>query len=200
VKAYYSQLQLQYHQQTLGVMSKTNPSWEKSRLEHKGEEQHCILIPYCSCPIFDSLEGCLVRSQYRGPRVATVNRKFPTVNRKLPVVNRKFPTGNIKFSTADLGNKGKAVKASACWIWKPTHNLSNEGNISYLSDYEPFDRGYVSFGQGRCKIAGKGTIKTSKLEFENVYFVKDFEYNLFTCHKSVITRTMCFSLIQSVLC
>nr|GEW20138.1 putative ribonuclease H-like domain-containing protein [Tanacetum cinerariifolium] len=33
------------------------------------------------------------------------------------------------------------------------------GNISYLSDYEPFDGGYVSFGQGGCKITGKGTIK-----------------------------------------
>nr|GEW23954.1 hypothetical protein [Tanacetum cinerariifolium] len=68
-----------------------------------------------------------VRSQYRGPRVANVNRKIPTVNRKLPTVNRKFPTGNTKFSTADLSNKGKAVKASACWIWKPTQNLSNKG-------------------------------------------------------------------------
>nr|GEX49525.1 putative ribonuclease H-like domain-containing protein [Tanacetum cinerariifolium] len=152
-----------------------------------------------------------VRSQYRGLRVAIVNRKFPTVNRKLPTVNRKFPTGNTKFSTADLGNKGKAVKASACWIWKPTQNLSNKGpnsnsvsvmfkkytyidtqgrlngcsrhmtgNISYLSDYEPFDGGYVSFGQGGCKITGKGTIKTGKLEFENVYFVKDLKYNLFS--------------------
>nr|GFA48259.1 hypothetical protein [Tanacetum cinerariifolium] len=54
------------------------------------------------------------------------------------------------------------------------------GNISYLSDYEPFNEGYVSFGQGGCKITGKGTIKTGKLEFENVYFVKDLKYNLFS--------------------
>nr|GEW43804.1 hypothetical protein [Tanacetum cinerariifolium] len=60
-----------------------------------------------------------VRSQFRGPRVPTVNRKFPTVN-------RKFPTGNSRFSTADQGNKRKAVKASACWIWKPSQNLSNK--------------------------------------------------------------------------
>nr|GFA37322.1 retrovirus-related Pol polyprotein from transposon TNT 1-94 [Tanacetum cinerariifolium] len=31
-----------------------------------------------------------------------------------------------------------------------------------------------------CKITGKGTIKTGKLEFENVYFVKDLKYNLFS--------------------
>nr|GEV93582.1 hypothetical protein [Tanacetum cinerariifolium] len=33
----------------------------------------------------------------------------------------------------------------------------------------------VSFRQGGCKIIGKGTIKTGKLEFENVYFVKDLK-------------------------
>nr|GFB76906.1 hypothetical protein [Tanacetum cinerariifolium] len=33
------------------------------------------------------------------------------------------------------------------------------GNIFYLSDFEPFDGGYVSFGQERCKITGKGTNK-----------------------------------------
>nr|GEV66799.1 hypothetical protein [Tanacetum cinerariifolium] len=42
-------------------------------------------------------------------------------------------------------------------------------NISYLFDYEPFDGGYVSFGQGGCKITGKGTIKTERdqREFSN---------------------------------
>ncbi|GKE86386.1 hypothetical protein Tco_1560128, partial [Tanacetum coccineum] len=34
------------------------------------------------------------------------------------------------------------------------------GNISYLSEYEPYDGGYVSFGHGGGKITSKGTIKT----------------------------------------
>nr|GEV73770.1 uncharacterized mitochondrial protein AtMg00810-like [Tanacetum cinerariifolium] len=119
-----------------------------------------------------------VKSQFRGPRVPTVNRKFPTVK-------RKFPTGNSRFSTADVGNKRKAVKASACWIWKPTQNLSNKGpnsnsvsvmfkkytyidtqgrlngcsrhmtgNISYLSDHEPYDRG-VLFTDSECIVLGR---------------------------------------------
>nr|GEV15602.1 hypothetical protein [Tanacetum cinerariifolium] len=54
------------------------------------------------------------------------------------------------------------------------------GNISYLSDYEPYDGGYVSFRQGGGKITGKGIIKIGKLEFKNVYFVKDLKYNLFS--------------------
>ncbi|GJV13300.1 putative ribonuclease H-like domain-containing protein [Tanacetum coccineum] len=36
------------------------------------------------------------------------------------------------------------------------------GNISYLSEYEPYDGEYVSFGHGGGKITGKGTIKTGK--------------------------------------
>nr|GEU78028.1 hypothetical protein [Tanacetum cinerariifolium] len=61
-----------------------------------------------------------VRSQYRAPwgpsvnrNFPSVNRKFSTVNRKFPTANRKFPPGSIKFSTTDMGNKGKAIKASA---------------------------------------------------------------------------------------
>nr|GEV43549.1 retrovirus-related Pol polyprotein from transposon TNT 1-94 [Tanacetum cinerariifolium] len=60
-----------------------------------------------------------VKTQFRVPRVSTVNRKFPTVN-------GKFPTSNSKLSTVDLGNKGKAVKALACWIWKPKQNSTNK--------------------------------------------------------------------------
>nr|GEZ78843.1 retrovirus-related Pol polyprotein from transposon TNT 1-94 [Tanacetum cinerariifolium] len=135
------------------------------------------------------------------------NRNPFASENKFSTASRKFPTGSTKGPTADMGMKGKAVKSSACWSWKPSQNLSNKGpknnsvsvvfkkytyidtqgywdsgcsrhmtgNISYLSDYEPFDGGYVSFGQGGCKITRKGTIKTGKLEFENVYFVKDLK-------------------------
>nr|GEY14565.1 hypothetical protein [Tanacetum cinerariifolium] len=125
-----------------------------------------------------------VRTQFRVQRVPNVNKKFPTVDTKFSTVKSTF--------TAGLGNKGKAVKASACWIWRPKQNTYEKGywdsgysrymtgNISYLSDYEPYDGGYVSFGQGGGKITGKGIIKTGKLEFENVYFVKDLKYNLFS--------------------
>nr|GEZ32283.1 putative ribonuclease H-like domain-containing protein [Tanacetum cinerariifolium] len=84
--------------------------------------------------------------------------------KNFPTANRKFPTGSIKCPTADMGMKGKADSG---------YSRHMTGNISYLSDYEPFTGVYVSFGQGGCKITGKGTIKTGKLEFVNVYFVKD---------------------------
>ncbi|GJR98613.1 hypothetical protein Tco_0270787 [Tanacetum coccineum] len=134
--------------------------------------------------------------------VLTVRTKFPTIGPKVPTAK---PT-----VAANKGNRGKAVKASACWIWKPKQNQPDQGsnlngvsgiphdniddkgywdsgcsrhmtgNISYLSEYEPYNRGYVSFGHGGGMITGKGTIKTGKLEFENVYFVKELKYNLFS--------------------
>nr|GEY41350.1 hypothetical protein [Tanacetum cinerariifolium] len=135
-----------------------------------------------------------VRSQFRAPWVPTANRNFPpvsrkfstvnrnlsTVNRKFPTANRKFPTGGTKFSNADMGKKGKAGSSQNNiddkGYWDSGCSRHMTGNISYLSDYEPFDGGYVSFGQGGCKITGKGTIKIGKLEFENVYFVKDLKF------------------------
>nr|GFA77150.1 ribonuclease H-like domain-containing protein [Tanacetum cinerariifolium] len=50
-----------------------------------------------------------VRSQYSGPRVPLVSRKFSNVNRLFPTANKIFPTGSTKFSTADMGKKRKAA-------------------------------------------------------------------------------------------
>nr|GEY20570.1 hypothetical protein [Tanacetum cinerariifolium] len=82
-----------------------------------------------------------VRLHYRALWVPTVNRNFPpvnrkfytgsrnfpTANRKFPTASRKFPAGSSKCSIADMGMKGKGVKPSACWFWKPSQNLSNKG-------------------------------------------------------------------------
>ncbi|GJS73487.1 putative ribonuclease H-like domain-containing protein [Tanacetum coccineum] len=98
--------------------------------------------------------------------------------------------------SAVKGNKGNAVKASACWVWRPKHKVLDHGNPqqdlkdkgvidsgcsrhmtgnrSYLTDYEEIDGGFVAFGGNSKggKITGKGKIRTGKLDFEDVYFVK----------------------------
>nr|GEY37580.1 hypothetical protein [Tanacetum cinerariifolium] len=51
----------------------------------------------------------------------------PTVKPKIPTVASKVPTAKPTV-VADKGNKGKAVKASARWIWKPKHNSSGQGS------------------------------------------------------------------------
>nr|GEX42444.1 ribonuclease H-like domain-containing protein [Tanacetum cinerariifolium] len=53
--------------------------------------------------------------------------------------------------------------------------------ISYLSNFEEINRGYVAFGGNPKggKITSKGKIKTCKLDFDDVYFVKELKFNLF---------------------
>nr|GFB88053.1 ribonuclease H-like domain-containing protein [Tanacetum cinerariifolium] len=49
------------------------------------------------------------------------------------------------------------------------------GNMSYLSDFEELNGGYVAFGGNPKggKISRKGKIRTRKLDFDDVYFVKE---------------------------
>nr|GEW50518.1 hypothetical protein [Tanacetum cinerariifolium]GEW76501.1 hypothetical protein [Tanacetum cinerariifolium] len=105
--------------------------------------------------------------QNRSPSVAETRKSSSTILSK-PVIkfvksaDRPTETKTDKVETA----KKPAVKYAE--FYKKTSKSTNDsgcsrhmtGNISYLSDYEPFDGGYVSFGQGGCKITGKGTIKT----------------------------------------
>ncbi|GJT21273.1 putative ribonuclease H-like domain-containing protein, partial [Tanacetum coccineum] len=55
-------------------------------------------------------------------------------------------------------------------------------NMSYLTDYEEIDGGYVSFGgiPKGGRITRKCIIKTGNLDFENVYFVRELKFNLFS--------------------
>ncbi|GJU51553.1 putative ribonuclease H-like domain-containing protein [Tanacetum coccineum] len=116
--------------------------------------------------------------------------------------NQNVNTGRQNVNT-DRARGFNAVKPSACWVWKPIKpngaSLSNSqlndkgfvdsgcsrhmsGNIAHLSDFKDFDGGYVTFGGGANggRITGKGTIKTDKLDFDDVYFVKELKFNLFS--------------------
>ncbi|GJU53749.1 putative ribonuclease H-like domain-containing protein [Tanacetum coccineum] len=69
-------------------------------------------------------------------------------------------------------------------------------NMSYLLDFKEFDRGYVTFGGGAKggKITGKGTLKTGKLDFEDVYFVKELQFNLFSVLLKVPRKNNMYSV------
>ncbi|GJZ11639.1 putative ribonuclease H-like domain-containing protein [Tanacetum coccineum] len=138
-------------------------------------------------------------------RVNTVKDKNVNTARPKAVVNTARPKAVLN---AVKGNQVNALKASACWVWKPKtkvidhvskHNSASmifkmfdyidaQGrskhmtrNMSYLPDFEEIDGGYVAFGGNPKggKIIGKGTIKTGNLDFENVYFVRELMFNLF---------------------
>nr|GEX04603.1 putative ribonuclease H-like domain-containing protein [Tanacetum cinerariifolium] len=74
---------------------------------------------------------------------------------------------------------------------------------SPLTDYQEYDGGFVAFaGSSKGgKITGKGKIKTGKLDFEDVYFMKELKFNLFSvsqiCDKKnsvLFTKAECLIL------
>ncbi|GJT58156.1 putative ribonuclease H-like domain-containing protein [Tanacetum coccineum] len=114
-------------------------------------------------------------------RVNTARDKKNNTTRPKAVVN------------AVKGNNFNVVKPSACW-GNPQIDLQDQGvidsgcsrhmtrNMSYLTNYEEIDGGYVAFrGNPKGgKITRKGTIKTGNLDFENMYFVRELKFNLFS--------------------
>ncbi|GKC56341.1 hypothetical protein Tco_1083939, partial [Tanacetum coccineum] len=80
------------------------------------------------------------------------------------------------------------------------------GNKAYLSDYEDYNGGFVAFESDPRggKIMGKGKIRTANLDFDDVYFVHELKFNLFSvsqmCDKKnsvLFTETECLILSPS---
>nr|GEW97733.1 reverse transcriptase domain-containing protein [Tanacetum cinerariifolium] len=113
------------------------------------------------------------------PKASTFPLKVTAA--KAPIVN------------AVKGNWDKGVIDSGC-------SRHMTGNMSYLFDFKELNGGYVTFGGNPKggKISGKGKITTGKLDFDDVYFVKELKFNLFSvsqmCDKKnnlIFTDTEC---------
>ncbi|GJS15737.1 ribonuclease H-like domain-containing protein [Tanacetum coccineum] len=113
----------------------------------------------------------------------TPDLSFTGLDEPKAVVNAARPKAVVNDVK---GNNVNAVKASACWVWKPKTKVLDHGNpqmdlqdkgvidsgcsrhmtgnMSYLTDYEEIDGGYVAFGGNPKggKITGKCTIKTGR--------------------------------------
>ncbi|GJR36245.1 putative ribonuclease H-like domain-containing protein [Tanacetum coccineum] len=138
-------------------------------------------------------------------RVNIVNDKNVNAARPNEIVKTARPKAVL---SAVKGNKGNAVKASACWVWRLKHKVlvyvsRNNGASMAIYNYKEINGGFVAFGGNSKggKITGKGKITTGKLDFEDVYFVKELKFNLFSvsqkCDKKnsvLFTDTACVVL------
>nr|GEZ26802.1 putative ribonuclease H-like domain-containing protein [Tanacetum cinerariifolium] len=138
------------------------------------------------------------------PAKTAVNKPHSPIRRP---INHK-----PSHTTSNFHHKVTTVKAKQ---GNPQHALKDKGvidsgcsrhitgNISYLSDFKEINGGYVAFdGNPKGgKIIGKGKIRTGKLDFNDVYFVKELKFNLFIvsqmCDKKnsvLFTDTECIVL------
>ncbi|GJW85072.1 ribonuclease H-like domain-containing protein [Tanacetum coccineum] len=123
--------------------------------------------------------------------------------------------------SAVKGNKRNAVKALACWVCRPKHKVLDHqdlkdkgvidsgcsrhmtGNRSYLTDYvgNPLSLHFNKINKKIRKNVERESRETSKLDFKDVYFVKELKFNLFSvsqmCDKKnsvLFTDTECVVL------
>ncbi|GJR28904.1 putative ribonuclease H-like domain-containing protein [Tanacetum coccineum] len=143
---------------------------------------------------------------------------------KTNFLNHSVNTVRVNTVSTVGGNRETAVKASAGCNWRskrhywskddPHKALKDKGivdsgcsrhmtgNKAYLAEYQEFNGGSVTFGGSKGNITGKGKIKTGKLNFEDVYFMKELkQFNLFyvsqMCDKKnkvLFTDTECLVL------
>ncbi|GJW59615.1 hypothetical protein Tco_0108950 [Tanacetum coccineum] len=84
-----------------------------------------------------------------------------------------------KFDDPQRALKNKGIVDSGC-------SRHMTGNKAYLVDYQDYNGGPVAFGGSKGQITGKGKIRTGKLDFEDVCFVKELQqFNLFFCLTNV---------------
>ncbi|GJZ81043.1 retrotransposon protein, putative, ty1-copia subclass [Tanacetum coccineum] len=127
------------------------------------------------------------RTYFQNQAQSTVHRPF---YKKTSLTNRCL---NKRFNT------DRPVRSTVNTVRERVFNASNSqlndkgfvdsgcsrhmtGNIAHLLDFKDFDRGYVTFGGGAYggRITGTSTIKTGNLDFDDVYFVKELKFNLFS--------------------
>ncbi|GJT67312.1 putative ribonuclease H-like domain-containing protein [Tanacetum coccineum] len=89
-----------------------------------------------------------------------------------------------RWGTAENPHKNRdlGIVDSGC-------SRSMTGNKEKLDDFVKIVGGTVTFGGGDGKITRKGTIRTSKLNFENVYYVEELQnFNLFSVSQICDTK------------
>ncbi|GJZ67201.1 ribonuclease H-like domain-containing protein [Tanacetum coccineum] len=137
------------------------------------------------------------RSHVRRPFNKSTTNNNSNLNEKVNTVKGNVTTAGPKaVGNPHLELQEKGVIDSIC-------SRHMTGNKSYLSDYEEINGGFIAFRGDPIggKITGKGKISTGKLDFEDVYFVKELKFNLFSvsqmCDKKnnvLFTDTECVIL------
>nr|GFC31096.1 ribonuclease H-like domain-containing protein [Tanacetum cinerariifolium] len=88
-----------------------------------------------------------------------------------PSSNPSNSPPRVTAANASAGNPQQALRDKGVIDSRCSRYMT--GNMSYLSDFEELNGGYVAFRSNPKggKITGKGKIKTGKLDFDDVYFV-----------------------------
>nr|GEY15116.1 hypothetical protein [Tanacetum cinerariifolium] len=137
----------------------------------------------------------------------TFNQRIATKNSDLKetINTTKRPTGNVIDNISKDGGSYMLKRFNYVDLQGRLNGFSRHmmKNKSILTDYQEIDGRFVAFGGSpkRGRLPRKCKIRTGKLDFEDVYFVKELKFNIFSisqmCDKKnsvLFTKTECLVL------
>ncbi|GKF00651.1 ribonuclease H-like domain-containing protein [Tanacetum coccineum] len=140
-------------------------------------------------------------SAVKGTRVTAVKASAGCVWRPKMTDLNNVSKDNSGSWVSKSGNPQQALKNKGIFDSRCSRHIT--GNKHFLTDYHDIDGGFVAFRRSARggKITGKGKIRTDKLDFEDVFFVNELKFNLFSvsqmCDKKnsvLFTKTECLVL------
>nr|GEY12561.1 hypothetical protein [Tanacetum cinerariifolium] len=117
-------------------------------------------------------------------KVTRPRHASPIVTKSTSPIRRHL-TRSQSLMTNNSPPRVTVVKALVVSVAQGDASQHMTWNMSYLSDFEELNGGYVAFrGNSKGgKISRKEKIKTGKLDFDDVYFVKELKFNLFSVYQ-----------------
>ncbi|GJS58424.1 putative ribonuclease H-like domain-containing protein, partial [Tanacetum coccineum] len=192
--------------------------------------QRPVINTYTGRPYYPIMDNVRPRASSFSPSKGSYNtRTVHRSNSPKPIVKSKWvkkesTAGTQAVFPQNKGEKGGVVM-SPTQQWRPNGPYLDHGNPEEelkdhaiidsgcsgsmigdkdkLLDFKEYKGGYVAFGNDPKggRITGKGTIKTSCIDFENVSYVKELKFNLLSVsqicdkkHNVLFTDTECLIL------
>ncbi|GJS33779.1 ribonuclease H-like domain-containing protein [Tanacetum coccineum] len=115
-----------------------------------------------------------VKRAFNQKSAAKTNKFNEKVNTtRVNNVTTAGPKAVVSAAVRNKENADQGIFDSGC-------SRHMNGNKSFLIDYQEIDGGFVAFAGSTKggKITGKGKIRFRKLDFEDVYFIKELKFNL----------------------
>nr|GEW68282.1 hypothetical protein [Tanacetum cinerariifolium] len=145
----------------------------QTKVKHQRPAKHVVNSPHS--PIRRPI------NHRPAPKTSNFHQKVTTVKtKKIQVSHGLGPQKTLSFLFDVHDNLQQALKDKGIIDSGCSRHMT--GNISYLFDFEEINGGYAAFGGNPKggKIASKGKIKTDKLNYDDVYFIKVLKFNLFS--------------------
>ncbi|GJR51995.1 retrovirus-related pol polyprotein from transposon TNT 1-94 [Tanacetum coccineum] len=128
---------------------------------------------------FQKSHSPIRRSFYKPttPNIRILNEKVNIVIVNGVNTAGKIVVSAVKGNGVTAGNPQQALKNKGIFDNGCSRHMT--GNKDFLVDYQDIDGGFVVFGGSARggKITGKGKIRTDKLDFEDVFFVKELKFS-----------------------